>query len=262
IGCGKGFFLELLREAGHDVIGVDPAYEGTNPAVVCAPFSPELGIRRDGVILRHVLEHVEAPWGFLEQIRDANGGGVIYIEVPTFDWILANRAWFDVFYEHVTYFRLSDLTRMFGQVHDAGALFGGQYIYVVADLGTLRPPSPAADVATVPDDFLRSIDATADRLRSRPAGSRAIWGAGAKGVVFALLMQRAGIDLDVAIDINPAKQGRYLPATGLRVCSPGEAMLDLPRGADVSVMNGNYLDEIRAMTDGRFNLWAIDHAET
>src|SRR3546814_9608010 len=61
----------------------------------------------------------------------------IYIEVPCFDWIVEHSAWFDVFYEHVNYFRLADLRAMFGTVHEAGHLFGGQYLYIVADLSTL-----------------------------------------------------------------------------------------------------------------------------
>ena len=64
--------------------------------------------------------------------------------------------------------------------------------------------------------------------------------------------QRAGNDafdlLDTVIDINPAKQGRYLAATGLVVQSPEEAMARLPAGTDVFVMNSNYLQEIEAMT--------------
>src|ERR1019366_3180466 len=28
VGCGKGTFLDLVRQRGHDALGVDPAYEG------------------------------------------------------------------------------------------------------------------------------------------------------------------------------------------------------------------------------------------
>ena len=40
----------------------------------------------------------------------------------------------------MNYFRLSDFTRMFGNVIESGRLFGGQYLYVLADLATLRDP--------------------------------------------------------------------------------------------------------------------------
>ena len=63
-------------------------------------------------------------------------------------------------------------------------------------------------------------------------------------------MAARGNPLDSVIDINPAKQGRYLPATGLRVQSPGRGDGALCRpGADMFVMNTNYLDEIRGIDE-------------
>ena len=68
---------------------------------------------------------------------------MIYIEVPCFDWIIEHGAWFDIFYEHVNYFRLDDFRRAFGKVIHAGRSFGGQYLSVIADLDTLRVPRAA-----------------------------------------------------------------------------------------------------------------------
>lgn len=62
----------------------------------------------------------------------------------------------------------------------------------------------------------------------------------------------AGHPVDRVIDINPAKQGRYLAATGLRVMSPAEGLADLPEGSEIHVMNPNYLEEVRAMAGPRF----------
>ena len=77
-------------------------------------------------------------------------------------------------------------------------------------------------------------------------------------MIFALFMERAGVAIDTVIDINPAKQGRHLAATGLRVQSPEEATAHLPVGADVFVMNSNYLQEIEAMTSRRYHCVPID----
>ena len=57
-----------------------------------------------------------------------------------------------------------------------------------------------------------------------------------------------------------AKQGRYLPLSGARVSSPQEAMDALPEGANLFVMNSNYLEEIKRMTDGRYVYHAVDSA--
>ncbi|MBD8494744.1 methyltransferase domain-containing protein [Pseudomonas syringae] len=261
VGCGKGYFLEQLRSKGFDIVGIDPAYEGDSPHVTKAPFTPESGLSAQAVVLRHVLEHIPDPVAFLHTISHANGGGLIYIEVPCLDWILAHRAWFDVFYEHVNYFRLEDFQRLFGTVQEAGHLFGGQYLYVVADLASLRThlPAPKTQVQ-VPAGFRHSIEQALSIARNSPGQALAIWGAASKGVIYSLFLQRAGVTVDQIVDINPAKQGRYLPLSGLKVSSPQEAMQALPEGAHLFVMNSNYLDEIRRMTDDRYVYHAVDAA--
>ncbi|MFG1296873.1 class I SAM-dependent methyltransferase [Xanthobacter variabilis] len=243
VGCGKGFFLEMLLAAGFDIVGFDAAYEGDNPRIQRRFFEPGMGMSSDGLILRHVLEHIADPVAFLQNLKVANGGqGLIYIEVPCLDWILENRAWFDIFYEHVNYFRLADLNRMFGTVVESGRLFGGQYLYVVADLATVQAPAfVPGDAVTVPENFAASL-ATMD------GAGGAIWGCASKGVIYALLRARAGHPVDLAIDINPAKQGRHMPVTGLRVHAPDEGLALLAPGSTIYIMNPNYADEIRAMS--------------
>ena len=258
VGCGKGFFLEMLLAKGFDVTGYDPTYEGSNPRVLRHHFQPGIGIRARGLVLRHVLEHIQNPYAFLVQLREANqGDGLIYIEVPCFDWICEHRAWFDIFYEHVNYFRISDFDRMFGTILESGRLFGGQYLYVVAELASLRPPRiNAADRIDFPDDFTRTI---AEPTRSR-TGKTVIWGGASKGVIFALLKSRQGRPLDLVIDINPAKQGKFLPATGLRVQSPERALASLPPESTIYVMNSNYLEEIKTMSHHAYTCIGVDHA--
>lgn len=260
VGCGKGYFLEYLRQAGFAITGVDPAYEGTNPDVVKARFEPSLGLTADGVLLRHVLEHIPNPYEFLVSIAGANGSkGKIYIEVPCLNWICQHRAWFDIFYEHVNYFCLADFHRMFGKVYESGHVFGGQYLYVVADIASLqRPALQQKDVLNFPPDFLSDIDKVAAIVKGK---RNAIWGGASKGVIFALYMQRAGANVDLVIDINPAKQNKYMAGTGLKVSSPAEGLQRLQAGDDIIVMNSNYLQEIAALSNNQFNYIKVDHHE-
>ena len=261
VGCGKGGFLESLQALGFEITGLDPAYEGTNPRILKEYFSASAGLKGEGIILRHVLEHVPDPVAFLAKICEANGGkGRIYIEVPCFDWICDRRAWFDIFYEHVNYFRLSDFHRMFGTVYEAGRIFDGQYLYVVADLVTLRVPAAGeGDRFEFPPHFLDSVTRHAAELMDRKSSPPVIWGAASKGVIFALFMARAGAGVGAVIDINPAKQGKFMPVTGLQVRSPGEALKTMPAGSEILVMNGNYLEEIKTLTRGRFHYITVDH---
>ncbi len=159
----------------------------------------------------------------------------------------------NVFYEHVNYFRMSDFRRMFDKVHVARRTFGEQYLSVVAELGSVRQPArDPSDPVAFPDEFFQVPEA--------PPGQAAAWGASSKGVLFTLMMERAGTPMEVVIDINPSKQRRFLPGSGTRVVSPADAFASLPKGATVYVMNSNYLPEIRRMSADRFRYVVADQA--
>lgn len=250
IGCGKGAFVELMRAEGYRASGVDPAYEGDSDYIIPRHFDATLGIRGDAIVMRHVLEHIPDPFRFLSNVCNANGGsGLIYIEVPCLQWILNHRVWFDVFYEHVNYFCIANFFRMFGRVLESGHLFGGQYLYVIGDLATLRNPHEAGlgtpEQMQFRNDFFTGLDRCAQSTRG--GVRRAIWGAGAKGVMFAHHMNQRDLTLELAIDINPAKQNRFLAGCGLPVVSVQEAISQLGENPDIFVMNSNYLPEIQAM---------------
>jgi hypothetical protein len=65
--------------------------------------------------------------------------------------------------------------------------------------------------------------------------------------------------VSTVIDINPAKQGKYLAATGLKIQTPAAALAQLPAGSTIFVMNSNYLDEIRSMSANKYRYLGVDH---
>jgi len=225
VGCGKGFFFELLLAEGFDITGFDPTYEGSSPRIVKKYFKPGMLKPSRGLILRHVLEHVPDPYRFLCDLRDANGGqGLIYIEVPCFDWICEKCAWFDIFYEHVNYFRMIDFFKMFGTVRASGRLFGEQYLYIVADLATLKPPKYEKNKSVCfPEGFLNSL-ISKERPEQNTTEHKVVWGGASKGVIFSILRERMVKPLIAVVDINPEKQEKFLPVTGLKVLSPEQLM--------------------------------------
>jgi hypothetical protein len=254
IGCGKGFFLEMLLNQGFDVVGFDPTYTKSNPKVIKALFEPGVIEPANGLILRHVLEHIPKPVDFLRKLASSNNHrGSIYIEVPCLEWISERKSWQDIFYEHVNYFRASDFLKIFESVSEIGHLFNGQYIYVVADLNRIREPERSSDDSFVlPSDFTKTLT---NSPIDQPCG---IWGASSKGVVFSLLKSRLGETISFAIDINVAKQGKYLPCTAIEVLSPAQAFRTIEEGTTVYVMNPNYLQEIEFDNDNHFNLKALN----
>ena len=77
---------------------------------------------------------------------------------------------------------------------------------------------------------------------ARNRGSVALWGAGAKGATFALLVDPEHREVDCVIDVNPRKQGGFIPLTGHPIVSPNDAAQR--EVATIFVMNPNYRDEV------------------
>lgn len=253
VGCGKGGFVELLRKRGVDAIGYDNAYQGSSPYIRKSFFSVDSHDRGDLLTLRHVLEHIPSPWQFLDGLAEANGyHGFLYVEVPDLEWILEHRAYFDLFHEHVNYFRADDFLRRFGDgVIFQSKSFGGQYLSVVINLESVRKCSQSS-LALKSDSGLQAafdqLSEYEDMTYAALAESHEIvlWGAAAKGVAFAAkappLTKRK---ITYAIDINPSKQGYFMPISGVEVVDPTTGMSRLDPSSLVVIMNPNYEQEIR-----------------
>jgi threonine dehydrogenase-like Zn-dependent dehydrogenase len=75
-----------------------------------------------------------------------------------------------------------------------------------------------------------------------------IWGAGAKGVMFLnLLRVAAGAGVDWVVDINPRKQGHFIPLMGQKIVSPDRLLQNPPDL--LIVMNPEYEQEVRFIID-------------
>ena len=153
---------------------------------------------------------------------------------------------------------------MFGRIIESGWCFGGQYLYVLADLSTLCLNSEGrAGGFSFPDDFFSSIDLAIDEIQHSKSKKHIIWGAASKGVIFVLhLLRRGGVVPEFAIDISPAKQGRFMPATGLPVLAPENGLPCLRPSDSIYVMNSNYLEEIRIQAGSRFVYHTVDQKTT
>lgn len=244
IGCGKGIFFEKMLEEGFNCLGFDPTYEGNNERIKKEYFNEtHKGINADVILMRHTLEHITQPFSFLHTIAKANNHkGYLFVEVPTFDWIANKNAFWDIFYEHCNYFNEQSLSAMFDEC-ETGNLFGGQYIYLWADLSKLRN--------TIPENVRftkRSSLTFEDKLKEykdllQNSKSIAIWGAGAKGSTFLNLLDKDKELIKYVLDINPAKQNKFVGGTGHPIYDPSVLLKD-PVDT-ILVMNENYIEEIK-----------------
>jgi SAM-dependent methyltransferase len=271
IGCGKGEFLNLLCELGANTgIGFDPAYipeRNTSPAAARIQFIRDYygekytDHRGDFVCCKMTLEHISDVGGFVRMVRRSLEGAPatkVFFQVPNAQRILNEAAFWDIYYEHCSYFTAGSLARLFERAGFAILALGCEYDdqYLTLEAAPTNGVGPQA-VSTGDMDALRTavsrfaarvqthVAQWRERLRGyRDAGRRVVvWGSGSKGVTFL-----ATVDVRDAVgcvvDINPNKQGCYMAKTGLEIVSP--EFLRRYRPDVVIVMNPVYREEIIA----------------
>jgi hypothetical protein len=270
IGCGQGGFIaEVARLAGpclRSAEGFDPAWRGSDgqgphgsrihKAYFGVDTVDRLEYAPNVVATRHTIEHVPDPVLFLTAIREALGSrseAVIFVETPCVDWILHHDAMQDFFYEHCSIFTAQALATALLSAGfiapEVNHVFGGQYLWARArasDKATSDEPEKPLDFTVVEGMRHQFMQKWLARVtEAAQTGRAAIWGAGAKGVSFALLIDPTGTIFDHVVDINTAKQGLHLPGSGLPVISPAESIAR--KTTTYFVMNPNYLGEIGAL---------------
>ncbi|AWK88485.1 class I SAM-dependent methyltransferase [Azospirillum thermophilum] len=266
IGCGKGEFLALLVEEGAaEGIGYDPGFEpgrfGGHVAgklQVVPEYFHEGTLVDPGALVccKMTLEHVYDVGRFLRHVRSVIGdrGSAVFFMVPDADRILDDAAFWDVYYEHVSYFTADALAGLFVRTgfepQEVWTGYGGQYLMIAA-----RPVSGSGIPARIDREALRrrarSFAAKAAEVRNgwkdrlaalhRAGKTVALWGSGSKAVSF---LTTLGIREEVAMvtDINPNRHGYWLPTSGHPIVSPAELALASPDV--VIVVNPQYREEV------------------
>jgi SAM-dependent methyltransferase len=274
IGCGKGEFLLLMCElSGGRGVGIDPAVvfeRVSGPAADRVTFIKDLYDERyahlagDAVICRHTLEHIQPVADFLRMIRrtlDSRPETVVLFELPDVLRVLRECAFWDIYYEHCSYFTPGSLARLFRatgfEVVAVELDYDDQYILVEAVPGgdarkVLSIEESPRAVADAVAQFTRNLAAVQERWRTELGGIRsgggktAVWGSGSKGVAF-LTTLGLGEEVSAVVDINPYKQGKFMAGTGHEIVAPDALRAVQP---DLVVaMNPVYLDEIQHELD-------------
>jgi SAM-dependent methyltransferase len=278
LASNDGYLLRHAQARGLGVLGIDPAAGPVAAArergieTIQAFFSSAVAadVRRthgpaELVFANNVLAHVAEPRDFVRGIAQLlSAEGLALVEVPHLQALLEKTAFDTIYHEHLCYFSLTALMRLF----EAEGLFVTDVSELEIHGGSLRlfvehrpARSPAverrlaaereaglhrADVfATFADDVAR----LGERLRTilveaRRQGARlAAYGAAAKGTI---LLNAFGIDgalLDYVADRNPHKHGLHVPGVKLPICGletlkrqPPDLLLILPWNHRAEIM--------------------------
>ena len=261
-GFDAGFLTRLVELSGGFGIAIDPALAGAaehpgSIATLAERFGPEhAAIEGRALVCRHTLEHVSDVRAFLAATRGwavANDDAPVLFEVPDLGRILAEDAFWDMYYEHCSYLDAETLAAAF-RLHGLAParvehVYGGQYLVLEARPAEPEPPDPSLGERTVAAAtasaarISRSIATAAERLTALGDRKRlVVWQAGGKALALLTLTGTTEL-VSAVVDVNPAKRGRFLPGTGHAIRGPA----DLPEldPEVVVLMNPVYVSEVR-----------------
>lgn len=272
IGCGKGDFLLMLCELGNNRgVGFDPTYveqEKHNKIKDQVQFIRVFysehyrNYKADLIVCRHVLEHIQNPKGFLKMLRKAISNRIsmhVFFEVPnalqTFQRIFI----WDIIYEHCSYFTPNTLSLIFSscgfRVCDLTEEYKGQFLCIDArpenqgildSTYTHREVNQIANyIKSFPNNYRSKVETCRHKLEKIEAKGQSVvaWGAGSKGVTFLNTFKNS--EIEYVVDINPNKQGMYIPGTGQKIVPP--EFLKSYKPDSIIIMNPIYKNEIRQL---------------
>ncbi|MFN0158706.1 MAG: class I SAM-dependent methyltransferase [Bacteroidota bacterium] len=271
IGCGKGEFLSMLCEIGNNRgVGFDPAYipeRNTSAAKDKVKFIVDFysekytNYQADFVCCKMTLEHIQNTEEFVKMVRRSIGDRhdtIVFFQIPDVTRVLRDIGFWDVYYEHCSYFSPGSLGRLFRKagfdVVQLATEYDDQYLMIEARPAKGIPTPPIAaenDMESLRKDvefYASNIQPTLNRWRNvlsdiKQKGQKAvIWGGGSKGVAF---LTTLGItdEIEYAVDINPFKHGTFMAGTGQEIVSP--EFLREYKPEIVVVMNPIYCPEIQ-----------------
>lgn len=266
LASNDGYLLQYFQARGIPVLGVEPAanvaevalHKGI-PTVVeffgrATARSLAAESRADLLLGNNVLAHVPDLNDFVGGMKILLApGGTITMEFPHLMRLIEDGQWDTIYHEHFSYFSFLTVSRVFA-AH-------GLRLFDVEELsthgGSLRVYGAHRDDASKPDTARalqlreREREAGYERLETytrygarveadkrgilefliglKNAGRRVVgYGAPAKGNT---LLNYCGVRrdfLDYTVDLNPHKQGRFLPGSHIPIRAPRAIREDRP----------------------------------
>ncbi len=267
IAANDGYLLQYVKDAGIACYGVEPTASTAQAArdrgidIVQRFFGVELGDEltesgraADLIAANNVLAHVpdinDFVSGFAALLKPQ---GVATFEFPHLLRMVQEGQFDTVYHEHYSYLSLTAVSRIFTanglSVFDVEHLstHGGSLRVFAQRLDTGKHETSAEVARTLDEeqragvatpDFYACFQQQAERVKNdllaflvelRRGGKRiAAYGAAAKGNT---LLNFAGVRPDLlpyVVDLNPAKQGKYLPGSHIPIVAEARLREDRP----------------------------------
>ncbi|MGI9534498.1 MAG: class I SAM-dependent methyltransferase [Thermodesulfobacteriota bacterium] len=278
IGCGQGEFLKLICGLGKNRgIGFDPAYNESRSSEVNIDsngFNADVSIIKDFysekysdyhadfICCKMTLEHIQDTASFVSSIRRSitnNSDTGVFFQIPEASRVLDEIAFWDIYYEHCSYFSPVSLAKLFKNngfdITNLGTDYEDQYLMIEALPGQgeiqfkFNEDEQLSQMSAKVDYFVKNYPRKLDEWNGtlndiKEKGLKSVvWGSSSKGVAFLTTLDAGHDEIEYVVDINPYRQGSFMAGTGQEIVSPEflkEYKPDL-----IIVMNPIYTNEIK-----------------
>ncbi len=285
VASNDGYLLQYFAQRGVSVLGVEPAANVAAVAVekgiaTVVEFFGEDVARRlaaerpaDLLLGNNVLAHVPDLNDFVAGMKALLApGGVITMEFPHLMRLVEENQWDTIYHEHFSYFSFLTVSEVFAahglrlfDVQELPTHGGSLRIYGAHEDDAGKPDSDAArelaqrerDAGYAQLDVYRGYGRRVEQDKRailrflvdlKERGLRiAAYGAPAKGNT---LLNYCGVGrdfIDYTCDLNPHKQGHFLPGSHIPIRSPEQLREDRPDV--VLILPWNLTDEIVQQLD-------------
>lgn len=281
VAANDGYLLQFVQAAGIPCYGVEPTASTANAArskgveIVERFFGVELaeelvqaGKQADLMVANNVLAHVpdinDFVFGFTRLLKPQ---GVVTFEFPHLLRMLQENQFDTAYHEHYSYLSFGAAQRILGanglavfDVEELSTHGGSLRVFAQRSDTGAHAHSPAvatlleteAEAGMTAPGFYQEFQRKAEKVKDdlllflidakRRGLKVGAYGAAAKGNT---LLNFAGVRTDLlpyVVDINPAKQGKYMP--GSRIPIVAEAQLEMDRPDFVLILPWNLRKEV------------------
>jgi SAM-dependent methyltransferase len=258
VGCGRGDYLAMLRDAGVDAVGLEHSAASVEACRAAGLRVAQGFLDRPGDAIEGAPFAAFAIFNFLEHLPDPNGtlaaihgnladDGVGLVEVPNFDMMLRENQFAEFMSDHLLYFTAGTLTTTLS-INGFEVLECTEewHQYILSAVVRKRRP---LDLAAFQAQQARLREEMHAYLRRFGPKRVAIWGAGHQALALISLLDVAAA-IRYVVDSAPFKQGRFTPATHLPIVAP--SALDTDPVDAVIVIAAGYSDEVARIIRSRF----------
>lgn len=249
IGCGKGEYLALMKQTGVDAYGIEASYDSVNYCKSNGFNVSQEYLENAGQIMANAPFDAFFMLNFLEHFPDPNSAlmginnnlapmAVGIIEVPFFD--LGRKTLFSEFIrDHLFYFTEDTLNMTLEQ--NGFEVLESNKVWHDSSISVIVRKRNKLDLSHFQDyqEWLKlEMEQHIEKFESRKV---AIWGASHQSLAIIAMFNLAN-KIKFVIDSAPFKQGRFTPATHIRIVKPD--VLDSDPVDAIIVMAAHYSNEV------------------